>query len=135
MAKPKTSLDVHEPSNCKKRATAQTHVSLDNESKDIVLNCFSDLGRLLRVTSWMQRFITNCRTEHSRGNHRITFTREEIAAAEKYWIKLIQAGSFPNGVREESLLRLSPMVDSDGIVLSVVEDSPDSQLLKRWRGV
>ena len=46
----------------------------------------------------------------------MTLTREEIAAAEKYWIKRVQAGSFPNGVKEESLLRLSPMVDSDGIL-------------------
>ena len=40
--KPKNSLDIHEPSNCEKRAAARTHVSLDNESEDIVLNRFSD---------------------------------------------------------------------------------------------
>ena len=110
-------------------------VSVDPRLPLIPLNRYSTFTRLQRITAWILRFINNCRTLSSTDPTSETATSpigstcltvSELAAAEKYWIKLIQEehfsaeiaslhskGSLPNGSR---LISYHPFLDSDGIV-------------------
>ena len=77
-------------------------------------NKFSSLKRLVHVTGWVQRFLTNCRLPmHLRRKDRILLPTE-ISKAETLCIK--QAQAFPGGENEGSLTRLNPKNDGDGLL-------------------
>ena len=79
-------------------------------------NKFSSLKRLVHVTGWVQRFLTNCRLPmHLRRKDRILLPTE-ISKAETFWIKQVQAQAFPGGENEGSLTRLNPKNDGDGLL-------------------
>ena len=96
---------------------------LKPQEPNIPLNHFSSFSRLKRVTSWMFRFIKNCRHERTIDP---SLSVEELAAAERYWVTLSQRDHFlseisllqakkplPSG---SSVLSLHPFLDSDGIL-------------------
>ncbi len=58
-----------------------------------VIDCkrYSSQTRLLRVTAWVKRFIDNARRRRSTSD---VLTADELKAAEKLWIKSIQASSY-----------------------------------------
>jgi len=79
-------------------------------------NKFSSLKRLVHVTGWVQRFLTNCRLPMNlRGKDRILLPAE-ISKAETFCIKQAQAQAFPGGENEGSLTRLNPKNDCDGLL-------------------
>ena len=105
------------PESFERRATTQSHLTQDHDFPSIDLCRFSSLEHLLRVTGWIRRFITNCKTlELTDRNYSKTLSMAEISEAERLWIRKVQAEAFPKGVREGSLARLSPMKGSDGVL-------------------
>ena len=88
----------------------------------IPLNYFSSFTRLQRVTAWVMRFINHCRQNCVSSP---ILTVKELSAAEKYWIRIIQA-HFTSDIaalknkcglsNDSSLLSLRPFIDSDGLL-------------------
>ena len=86
------------------------------------LNYFSSFTRLQRVTAWVMRFINHCRQNCVSSP---ILTVKELSAAEKYWIRIIQA-QFTSDIaalknkcglsNDSSLLSLHPFIDSDGLL-------------------
>lgn len=77
---------------------------------------FSSLKRLVHVTGWVKRFLTNCRLPmNSRRKDRILLPTE-ISGAETFWIKQTQGQGFPGGEKEGSLTLLYPKHDGDGLL-------------------
>ena len=61
-------------------------------------NRFSSLTRLLRVTSWVLRFINNCR--RAKADRQTGFLSvNELSISKKTWIKVTQAENFAEEIR------------------------------------
>ena len=102
--------------DCERRTVTRTHMTKSHVSEIIDLNKFSSLKRLVRVTGWFHRFLTNCRLSlNSRRKDRILLPIE-ISKAETMWIKQAQTQAFPGGESEESLTRLNPKCDGEGLL-------------------
>lgn len=92
-------------------------------------NHFSSLKRLVRVTGWVRRFLTNCRrTKELRRKNR-TVLSAVVSTAETFWIRQAQAQVFPHGENDASLRRLNRKNDRDGLLrmdgrLRFAEDLP-----------
>ena len=65
-------------------------------------NKFSILKRLVHVTGWVQRFLTNCTLLMNLGRKDQIFLLTEISTAETFWIKQAQAQAFPGEENEGS---------------------------------
>ncbi|XP_064470007.1 uncharacterized protein LOC135384748 [Ornithodoros turicata] len=88
----------------------------------IPIENFSDLNRLHRVTAWVIRFTENARRNTNRG----PLSTEEIENAQCYWIRHVQASSFPveldclsrdQPIRTTSKISdLQPLIDSNRIL-------------------
>ena len=93
----------------------------------IPLDKFSDLGKLIRVTNLVKRFIHNCK---SRNSDRLCgpLTETEITQTKEYWIKYSQQSNFHDEIKslkdgrtipKDSRLRcLNPTLDEKGILRS-----------------
>ena len=95
----------------------------------IPLDQYSVFNRLIRVTAWMIRFITNCRSKkltiHCEEGP-LTIIIQELSQATSYWIKLIQKESWPeeiNALKKGSRIRqtsrilsLNPFLDDLSIL-------------------
>ncbi|XP_054723576.1 uncharacterized protein LOC129233627 [Uloborus diversus] len=57
------------------------------------LHKFSKFNKVLRITSWIKRFVFN--TKNPRGKRTEALTSEELQSAEEYWIKFTQMENFP----------------------------------------
>ena len=102
--------------DCERRTVTRTHMTKSHVSEIIDLNKFSSLKRLVRVTGWFHRFLTNCRLSlNSRRKDRILLPIE-ISKAETMWIKQAQTQAFPGGESEELLTRLNPKCDGEGLL-------------------
>ena len=88
-------------------------------------NRFSSLTRLLRVTSWVLRFINNCR--RAKADRQTGFLSvNELSISKKTWIKVTQAENFAEEIRclksskqfprKSSINSLSPFLDDDSIL-------------------
>lgn len=87
------------------------------------LNKYSGLNRVLRITSWIQRFVHNARTQEKRYGPLCT---DEIQQAEQYWIKRTQSDSFSKEMdsllknddvnRNSKIISLKPFLDECGIL-------------------
>ena len=63
--------------DCERRTVTRTHMTKSHASAVINPNKFSSLKRLVRVTGWVQRFLTNCRLlMNSRRKDRILLPTE-----------------------------------------------------------
>ena len=102
--------------DCERRTTSRTHVTKSHASMIIDPNKFSNLKRLVNVTGWVQRFLTNCRLPMNLRRKDRILLPTEISEAETFWIKQAQAQTFPGGENEGSLTQLSPKSDGDGLL-------------------
>lgn len=57
---------------------------------------FSDWNRMIRTTSWIQRFIKNCKTKEKIGGE---LSVEELNKSEEFWLKRSQEMSFPEELK------------------------------------
>ncbi|GFY63015.1 uncharacterized protein TNIN_434881 [Trichonephila inaurata madagascariensis] len=67
-----------------------------NTASVINLSKFSSLQKLLRVTSWVLRFVHNIRNRFNKRSDELT--TEEIDGAETFWIQLVQRDAFAEEV-------------------------------------
>ena len=102
--------------DCERRTTSRTHVTKSHASVIIDPNKFSSLKRLVHVTGWVQRFLTNCRLPMNLRRKDRILLPTEISEAESFWIKQAQAQAFPGGENEGSLTQLNPKSDGDGLL-------------------
>ena len=86
--------------DCERRTTSRTHVTKSHASVIIDPNRFSSLKRLVHVTGWVQRFLTNCRLPMNLQRKDQILMPTEISEAEMFWIKQAQARAFPGGENE-----------------------------------
>ncbi|GFV34870.1 integrase_H2C2 domain-containing protein [Trichonephila clavipes] len=95
-----------------------------NTASVINLSKFSSLQKLLRVTSWVLRFVHNiCNRLNKRSNE---LTTEEIDGAEKFWIQLVQRNAFAEEVnclrasklllKTSIILEFNPLLDTDELI-------------------
>ncbi|GFT05478.1 integrase catalytic domain-containing protein [Trichonephila clavipes] len=76
-----------------------------NTASIINLSKFSSLQKLLRVTSWVLRFVHNIRNRFNKRSDDLT--TEEIDGAEKFWIQLIQRDALPKKLNDtDELIRV-----------------------------
>lgn len=75
---------------------------------------YSSLSRLLRVTAWVIRFVSNCRSEN-RERKKGHLKAADYAAAEQYWIRQVQNEAFEREVslltRDHQVEKSSPLAD------------------------
>ena len=102
--------------DCERRTTSRTHVTKSHASMIIDPNKFSNLKRLVNVTGWVQRFLTNCRLPMNLRRKDQILLPTEISEAETFWIKQAQAQTFPGGENEGSLTQLNPKRDGEGLL-------------------
>ena len=72
--------------------------------------------RLLRVTSYVQRFIRNCKRPRADVDNDMVFhysTRKELGDAEDYWIRQTQADL---KIGDPKFENLAPFIDPKGII-------------------
>ena len=88
-----------------RRTTSRTHVTNSHASVIMDPNRFSSLKRLVHVTDWVKRFLTNCRLPMNLRRKDRILLPTEISEAETFWIKQAQAQAqaFPGGENEGSL--------------------------------
>ncbi|GFU65893.1 uncharacterized protein TNCV_5011911 [Trichonephila clavipes] len=95
-----------------------------NTASVINLSKFSSLQKLLRVTSWVLRFVHNiCNKLNKRYDE---LTLEEIDGAEKFWIQLGQRDAFAEEVnclrasklllKTSIILEFNPFLDTDELI-------------------
>ena len=88
---------------------------------------FSTFTRLVRVTAWIMRFITNCRSRKrntQRDNNPLSI--EELNNATCYWIKTVQNESWTSEIhafkkgsnlkQTRRILSFNPLLDGSGIL-------------------
>ncbi len=95
-----------------------------------ILDRYSKLSQLLRVTTWVLRFVSNCR---SRARHpdiplqmRPSLTTQELSIAETHWITASQADCFAEEIQtlkkdrelpnSSCLLPLRPFLDESSVL-------------------
>nr|GBM70276.1 hypothetical protein AVEN_62568-1 [Araneus ventricosus] len=95
------------------------------ESVEPVLDIqkFSNLHKLLRVTAYVLRFVTNLRSQEKTVGHLST---DELSSAMDYWIKLSQFQCFSNEIncikcnkcidKSSKLYGLNPKIDEKGLL-------------------
>ncbi|XP_011861147.1 PREDICTED: uncharacterized protein LOC105558193 [Vollenhovia emeryi] len=105
-----------------------THVSVITPGKSTepwdLLRRYSSLTRLLRITAWCRRSVTRFRRALNVSSGPLT--THELEAAMNFWIRAIQQSHFYHELtllskgdvlpRSNSLLRLTPIIDSSGFL-------------------
>lgn len=86
-----------------------------------ILERFSSLSQLKRITAWCLRFYQNCKSKKLKG----LLTVSELNDALIIWIKNIQQKYFPSDLislqtkglaKSQGILRLDPFLDEDGVI-------------------
>lgn len=90
-----------------------------------LLERYSSLGKLLRVTGWIMRFFHNCRSPAAQRNLSPVMGPEEQQRALSRWVGVIQGNEFQDELRilrtgvgrmKKSLVRLNPFIDEHGML-------------------
>ncbi|KRZ50901.1 hypothetical protein T02_12727 [Trichinella nativa] len=91
----------------------------------IDLEKFGNFEKVLRLTAYCNRFVSNCKTLPERRRLR-ELTSEEMITAEKYWLKIVQRNEFHDEIqklqngrplpKENRLKTLDPFLDEDGLL-------------------
>ncbi|KRX34641.1 hypothetical protein T05_6672 [Trichinella murrelli] len=86
---------------------------------------FGNFEKVLRLTAYCNRFVSNCKTLPERRRLR-ELTSEEMITAEKYWLKIVQRNEFHDEIqilqngrplpKENRLKTLDPFLDEDGFL-------------------
>ncbi|GFU60213.1 integrase_H2C2 domain-containing protein [Trichonephila clavipes] len=95
-----------------------------NTATVINLSKFSSLQKLLRVTSWVLRFVHNIRNRFNKRSDDLS--TEEIDGAEKFWIQLVQRDAFAEEVnclcarklllKSSVILEFNPFLDKNELI-------------------
>ena len=111
---------TNETEECEQRKNKFTFSTTEGNStvvqNRLVPEKFSSLSRLLRITAWVRRFLTNCKLSKERQKKCNVLGKNEISDAEIYWIRRAQSEAFPNGDKEKSLCSFCPQWDEDGLL-------------------
>ena len=101
------------------------HVKISQASL-IPLDHYSNFTKLKCVTTWIFRFIENCRKQDAQNRLFSSLSVEELYEAECYWLRLMQHSYFEGemqALREcssldssSSLLSLNPLLDSSNLL-------------------
>ena len=105
-----------ETEDCERRTTTRAHITNSGDGVFMNPNKFSNLKRLVHVTGWVWRFLTNCRLPMNLQRMDRVLQPAEIAEVETFWIKQAQAQAFTGGEKEGSLTQLNPKRDGDGLL-------------------
>ena len=109
--------DKNEERERRTRSTFATGDANPKNSPDrLVPDKFSSLSRLLHVTAWIRRFLTNCKLPKEQRMIGDVLGHEEISNAETYWVRRAQTEAFPSGEKEKSLGRFCPRTDEAGLL-------------------
>lgn len=84
--------------------------SIEKEEMLLDLRKYSKLSTVLRITTWVKRFLTNT---HSSMKEHGELSAEELMTAELYWARMTQEETFE---REMNLLREGQNVHKDSII-------------------
>ena len=102
-----------------------THQSMEPV---IPLDRYSTFSRFQRVMAWIFRFITNCRAKGINPDRSPHLSVHELLHAERYWIAICQADSFPQELAvlrsnqdvnlpiNSTLKSLGPFLDPQGVI-------------------
>ena len=92
----------------------------------IPIDRYSSFSKLKSATGWLIRFISNCRLNDNSRVKQSFLSISELQLAENYWLSLSQRDCFLNEIkvlkaneeldRSSSLIPLSPMLDSSGLL-------------------
>ena len=120
--------NAEQTGGCERRTKTRTHVTKSSASESIDPSHYSSLRRLVRVTGWVQRFLSNCRLPKDLQRKDGSLLSDEITAAETFWIKQAQAQVFLDGENERSPTRLNPNPDTRHPIL-LPKNHPVTRLL------
>lgn len=98
---------------------AQHHQVVWNENK------FSSLKRLIRITAWVIRFTSNCRSGLDKRSG--ILTPEELREAEKYWIKVTQQRAFQ---KEMTALQGGQGIHQSSSIISLMPQLAEGGMLR-----
>ena len=102
-----------------RRKVNVTHTTRDSSNQSIIdPNRFSSFQRLVRVTGWVRRFLSNCKRPNENREKSRTLRAQELQQAETYWFKRTQSEAFSDGVKEKCLIQLNPKKDENGLLRS-----------------
>ncbi|KRY98187.1 hypothetical protein T4B_10501, partial [Trichinella pseudospiralis] len=86
---------------------------------------FGNFEKMLRMTAYCKRFVSNCKTSPERRKLG-ELTSEEMIPTEKYWLKAVQRNVFHDEIqilqngralrKENRLMTLDPFLDEDGLL-------------------
>ena len=77
---------------------------------------FSDFRRLVRVTAWLRRFVSDCKCRVEQRDLDKSLSIKEVKGAQVYWFKQAQTERFLDTKGRKSLENLNPMKDEDGLL-------------------
>ncbi|GIY25512.1 reverse transcriptase [Caerostris extrusa] len=87
-------------------------------------NKFSNLGKLLRVTAWVKRFVTKLRKKTCESG---LLTAAEIKEAEEYWVRRVQLDNYCSDIQ---LLKKNKSVPPQSKLYSLVPYVDDREILR-----
>ena len=108
-------IPASEASNTEKRLTKEIHLTMNNTDEVLLANLlekYSKLTKLLRVTAWIRRFSKNCKGAKISGE----LTPEEIQHARDFWILKTQADGQKMEKFGEISVRLNLVKNEKGIL-------------------
>lgn len=95
--------NAEQTGDCERQTKTRMHVTKSSASESIDPGHYSSLRHLVRMTGWVQRFLSNCRLPKDLQRKDESLLSDEIAAAETFWMKQAQAQAFLDGENEGSL--------------------------------
>ncbi len=114
-----------------KEMKSRSYASKESSTEQDRLNPsrYSSWNRLVRVTTRVKRFLSNSKTPLESRNLANLLSDCELLDAQRHWIRQAQAEVFPGGTKDQRLIQLTPMLDSDGLLridgrLSLAKDMP-----------
>lgn len=113
-----------ERKSSKKTKILQVNCVIGQENTLFQIEKFGRLSRIIRITSWILRFVNNTRKHTSKITGPLS--TNEIISAEKYWIRKTQEKYFPKEQkallmkklipRKSKISNLNPFLDEDNIM-------------------
>lgn len=121
------STPIHESTDdLEERAPRCTTAIKDREQNLWMLDQYSSLRTLLRITAWVQRALKRFRKDVTSPSSHEPLTVEEIESSLKWWVKCTQQAYFSAEIKSlksqnplpisNDLRRLTPFLDTDGLL-------------------
>ena len=95
--------------------TVKTQLSLVADDEFLSPKNYSSFQRLIRVTAWLQRFISNCKHRVTDRVLNCSLSQQEVKRAEQYWLKRAQVEGFGDK-GQKSLESLNSMKDENSLL-------------------